>query len=370
MTEGNLSRGLAGLVSGMERMRHLGGSAMRGGDARRLLRPVGAFAGLGMLAGLPLVACGSVGSDEPETVAESVDLSGVTITVGSKDFTEQLILGQLTIQVLQAAGATMEDRTGLASTSAVRQALEAGAVDVYWEYTGTGWLAILGHQQPIADAAEQFEAVAEEDQQLNDISWVPPPAPADNTYALAIRSEVSDQDSDAYDEDLAAVRTLSDLRELVEQTPEKATLCVAAEFARRDDGLPGLEQTYGFEFPADGVSTLEQEGLIYPAVDSGRACNFGEVFRTDGRSQPLGLRLLDDDQNFFAVYNPTLTMRTALLEQYPELEELFAPIAAALDEATLQELNAAVDVDGRPVRDVAQEFLTDGEFLEPSQLSK
>jgi len=340
---------------------------MRSGEAQRLLREAlaGAFVTL-------LAACGSdstSGGDSTETVTEGIDLSGVQITVGSKDFTEQLILGQLTMQVLQAAGATVEDRTGLASTAAAREALEAGATDVYWEYTGTGWLVILDNKEPIANAEQQFDEVAAQDLRDNDIMCIAP-APANNTYALAVRDEVYDEDSADYDEDLAAVTTLSDLGTLIEQAPEKATLCVASEFAERSDGLPGLEQHYGFDFPDDGVQTLEQEDLIYPAVGSGRACNFGEVFRTDGRSPALGLQLLADDQDFFAVYNPALTMRAQLYQEYPELQDLFSPIAAALDDQTLQELNAAVDVDGRPVNDVVQEFLVDDEFLEPQGLTR
>lgn len=341
---------------------------MRRAEVPRLrLVVVACSAALGAVA-----ACGptSSGDGSPETVADSVDLTGARISVGSKAFTEQLILGQLTIQVLQATGATVEDRTGLATTSAAREALEAGATDLYWEYTGTGWLIILGHRQPVADPARQFEQVAAEDLRTNDIRWLGPPAPADNTYALAVREEVYDEQSEDYDEDLAAVTTLSDLGQLIQQSPEKATLCVASEFADRDDGLPGLEKAYGFDFPGDAVTTVEEEDLIYPAVDSGRTCNFGEVFRTDGRSSALGLPLLEDDKNFFAVYNPALTMQAELLEEYPELEDLFAPIAAALDEAALRQMSSAVDVDDRPIRDVVQEFLSENEFLTPQQLTR
>ena len=321
-----------------------------------------------------LAACGGAGAGggdtEDDTVVESVDLTGVQIAVGSKNFTEQEILGAITIEVLQAAGATVEDRTGQGSTAATREALIAGATDMYWEYTGTGWLVILGHEEPIADAQQQFDAVAKEDLQENDITWIAPPAPANNTYAIAVRSEVSDPDSEQYDEDLAQVETLSDLSDLVEQSPEKATICVASEFATREDGLPGLEQEYGFELPDDGVITLDQEDLIYAAVDKGNACNFGEVFRTDGRIDSLDLRLIKDDKNFFPLYNPALTVRTQLLEEHPEIKELFAPIAEQLDEETLQRLSTSVDVDGRPVNDVARDFLNEEGFLSPQQLNK
>jgi len=317
-----------------------------------------------------VAACGAGGSGDEDTVAESVDLSGVQITVGSKDFTEQKILGAMTIELLQAAGATVQDRTDLGSTAATREALMAGATDMYWEYTGTAWLLILGHKKPIQDAEQQFEAVAKEDLRENGIAWIAPPAPANNTFAVAVRSEVSDQQSEQYDQDLARVETLSDLSALVEQTPEKATICVAAEFANREDGLPGLEQAYGFKFPAAGVITLADEDLIYEAVDRGNACTFGEVFRTDGRIQAMDLRLIEDDKNFFPAYNPALTVRAQLLEEHPEIEELFAPLAERLDEPTLQRLTRAVDVDGRRVNDVAREFLEEEGFIPPNRLNK
>lgn len=319
---------------------------------------------------MALAACGSTGSTDDETVVEGVDLSGVEISVGSKNFTEQLVLGQLTIEVLQAAGATVQDRTGLPSTAVARKALTAGATDIYWEYTGTGWVVLLGHRKPIADPQQLFDAVAKEDLRKNDIKWLAPPAPANNTFALAIRGEVSDQDSEEYDEELAGVETLSDLAGLVQQSPEKATICVAPEFASRKDGLPGLEQAYGFKVPRGSVVTLAEEGLLYAAVDTGDACNFGEVFRTDARIGELDLRLIQDDKDFFPVYNPTLTMRSEFSTEQPEIEEMFAPIAAQLDDRTLRELNAAVDVDGRPVHDVVREFLEDEGFLSPQQLNK
>jgi len=322
----------------------------------------------GVLAGglmVSLAGCGdssSSGTGEPETVVDDVDLSGVEISVGSKDFTEQLILGQITIQVLQAAGATVEDRTGAGSTRAVRESLEAGATDMYWEYTGTGWLEILGHQQPVAGAQAQYDSVAEEDLQANGIRWLPP-APADNTYAIAV-SEQAPSDG------AGGVATLSDFGALVQQSPELATLCVASEFVERSDGLPGLEQAYGFGVPPDNLVTVDQEGLVYAAINQGQACAFGEVFRTDGRIASLDLRLLEDDKGFFPVYNPALTVRAELVDQYPELEAIFAEIASTLDAETLRELNTSVDVDDRPVRDVAQEFLEDEELLSPQQLTK
>ena len=124
---------------------------------------------------LTLAACGgddaggggSAGGGEGGT---DVDLSGVALSVGSKEFTEQLVLGQVVVQALEAAGADVEDKTNLTGTSVVRQALESGEIDLYYEYTGTGWITILGETEPVPGAQEQFDAVKEADA-ANDITW-------------------------------------------------------------------------------------------------------------------------------------------------------------------------------------------------------
>src|SRR5215218_10741947 len=188
---------------------------------------------LGLIAVLVMVAVGCGGGG----TSGKVDLSDANITVGSKEFTEQLILGQITIQVRENAGATVEDQTRLAGSVAARKALTSGQIDTYWEYTGTGWITYLGHTKPIPDRQKQFEAVAKEDLKKNDIMWLSPPAPANNTYTMAVRSEAHDK---------LGVKKLSDFKQLVEENPEEATVCVGTEFSTRDDGLPGMEKAYDF----------------------------------------------------------------------------------------------------------------------------
>lgn len=324
--------------------------------------------GLAVVLSVIATGCGDAASST-ENVTEGVDLSGLEITVGSKEFTEQEILGQIAIEVLRAAGANVEDQTGVGGTDAARQALTAGVIDAYWEYTGTGWLVHLGHENPIPDSQEQFQAVAEEDLEENNIRWLAPPAPANNTYTIAVRSEVFDQESEAYDEDLDGVRQISDLGQFIQENPEKATLCANSEFINREDGLPGVENAYGFEFPDENIIELNED-LVYQAVDEGEACNFGAVFKTDGRIDTLDLSLLEDDEDFFAIYNPSLTVRQEVYEEYPEIQELFAPISRELDTETLRRLNASVDVEGEPVREVARRFLEENGFLSSQQLTK
>jgi osmoprotectant transport system substrate-binding protein len=279
-------------------------------------------------------------------IADEFDLSGAEFRVGSKAFTEQLILGYIAIEALEAAGAATVDFTGLGGTGEVRVALEAGEIDLFWEYTGTGWLVHLGETEPVPGAEAQYEAVAERDLEENNIRWLAPAEP-NNTYAFAARQDIVEE----YD-----MQTLSDFGRLLEESPEDATICVTEEFAVREDGLPGMEAHYGFEFPSGNVTALDP-GVIYSETDRATTCKFGNVFATDGRIAALDFVVLEDDQEFFPVYQPAVNIREDVYQQHPDVGDLFAMIAAALDTDALQTLNARVDVDGEDERQVARDWL-------------
>ncbi len=275
--------------------------------------------------------------------------------VGSEAFTEQQVLGSITIQALEAADATVVDRTGLGGNEAVRQALEGGEIDLYWEYTATGWLVHLSQTRSITDPQEQYEAVAEQDREENGIRWLEP-APGNDTYAVAA-SEKTRQDLD--------VQNISDLARLVEERPEEATLCFNNDdgFRTRFDGLPGMERVYGFQFPEENLIEVSLDA-VYGAADEGEICNFGVVFTTSGFLRESGLQLLEDDEDFFSVYNPSLTIRGEMFEQYPQLRGLFAPISKKLDTKTLLDLNYAVEVEGKSPDAVARGWLRENGFVE------
>lgn len=310
----------------------------------RLLRLTAVLAGLSMIA-----ACGNESGGNGEGA-----LSGASLTVGSKEFTEQLILGQITVQVLEDAGASVTDQTGITGTTNVRTSLTSGEIDMYWEYTGTGWAELLGHEpdEAATEENELFEAVAAEDLEKNDVKWTAL-APVNNTYAIATSTEAA--------EDLG-VTTLSDYAELVNSSPADASLCAASEFIDRADGLPGLEAAYGFDLPEGAVTEVDL-GIIFTRVPQGSPCKFGEVFATDGRIPANEMVVLEDDKKFFVIYNLALTMNNDVYDQYPELEEIFTPIAEKLTTEELQQLNAQVDVDGLPVAQVAQKWLEDNSFI-------
>lgn len=272
------------------------------------------------------------------------ELSGASISVGGKDFTEQLVLCEMSVLALEDAGADVDNNCNLQGTVAAREALLAGEIDTYWEYTGTGWITHLGNAEPIQDSDEQFTAVAEADLEQNQIEWLPY-APFNNTYALAGNQATIEE---------TGFETISDLAE-ANNAGEPINICVESEFAVRNDGLPGLQEVYGTTFTPDQISELAT-GAIYSAT-GGDECQFGEVFITDGRIVEQDLTVLEDDLAFFPIYNPSPNVRAELLEEYPAVADVFAPISEALDNDTMTALNAQVDVDGETAEAVAQEWL-------------
>ncbi len=304
--------------------------------------------------------CGGGGGEDGVRIAgDQFRLSGTQrdaqFTVGSDAFTEQEVLGAITVKVLEAADATVIDRTGLGGNEAVRAALENGEIDMVWEYTATGWLVHLSETESITDPQEQYEAVAGQDLEENGIRWLEP-APGNDTYAIA-SSEQTRRD--------LGVENISDLARLAEERPEEATLCLNNDddFRTRFDGLPGLQRVYGFQFPEQNLVEMSLEA-VYGAVQDGEICNFGVVFTTSGFLQEANLRLLEDDKDFFAVYNPSLTIRQETFEQYPQLSEVFVPISRRLDTETLRRLNYQVEVEGETPGAVAERWLREEGFIE------
>ncbi len=305
-------------------------------------------------AALLLTGCGLQAATQytpaasPAAIQPLDGVEGDEVVVGSKNFTEQLVLGKIAVIALQVAGFDVVDRTNIPGSVPARQGMVNGEIDMEWEYTGTAWLSYLGESAPIADPQEQYVAVRDAEE-ANGLAWLPP-AEANNTYAFAVRSEAAAE--------LGGITTLSQIAEL---PVEERTFCVESEFASRNDGLVPMLETYGLELgapqgvPRDNIRTLDT-GAVYEATDQG-ACNFGEVFTTDGRITALDLTVLEDDRNFFPNYNVAPVLLTTTLEEHPELADLFAEITPLLTNDVLQDLNARVDVDGEDPGDVALEWM-------------
>jgi osmoprotectant transport system substrate-binding protein len=302
----------------------------------------------GLLAAGPMAFAAS--GDKP--LAQKVDLSGASFTVGSKEFTEQEILGQMTIDLLKAAGADVSDQTGLAGSNAARNALTSGKIDMYWEYTGTAWVSYLGHTTTNIKG-RLFKKVAKQDLQKHGIKWLKP-ARFNDSYVMLANPKIAKKYN---------LKTLSDLGPLIKKHADVATLCVGNEFFERDDGLRGLEKKYGWKFPRDNVSVI-QESLVYGQVAQGQRCNFGDGYSsTDGRIPHLHLVALKDNQHFFPPYYAALTMREKTFKKYPQLAKLFGPLAKALTQDTMISLNSKVDVQGEFPEQVAQQFLVKHHFI-------
>ncbi len=317
---------------------------------RRLTTAVGA----GLALALTLTACGGGSSSGASGGENAGTLDGANITVGSKDFDEQLVLGNITKLALANAGATVTDQINLGGTNVAREALTSGQIDTYWEYNGTAWISFFGNTKPIPDRQEQYQAVADQDLKENNLVWLKP-AEFNNTYALAFSTAAADQ--------LGNPKTLSDLATLIKEKPNEASLCVETEFNSRDDGLPGMEKAYGFKFPESQVTVLDT-ALVYTAAAKQDPCNFGEVFTSDGRVVGLDLTVLEDDKGFFPLYNPSPVFTKAIYDQYgPQLDAIFNPISAALTQDAINKMNAAVSVDLQRPEDVAKDWLTENGFI-------
>ncbi|MFF8912177.1 glycine betaine ABC transporter substrate-binding protein [Streptomyces sp. NPDC015032] len=304
------------------------------------------LAGCGLKSGSPLV-------DDvvPGSVGRGLPLKGASLTVTSKNFSENIVLGQMIGLVFKAAGAEVLDRTNLPGSISAREAIVKGDADAMYEYTGTGWITYLGHAKPIADPLEQWEAVRAADRK-NGVTWLPQ-STLDNTYALAISRKKNAQ---------YHLRTLSDVAALAKRNPSAVTICVENEFASRDDGLPGMQKAYGMSLPAGNIKKMDA-GIIYTQVSKSDSCLLGEVFTTDGRIKAMDLEVLVDDKHFFPNYNAAPVIHTRTFEKYPQIAELLDPVSRKLTTEVAQELNAKVDVDGQDPHEVAKDWLLREGFI-------
>ncbi|NLU66564.1 glycine betaine ABC transporter substrate-binding protein [Streptomyces sp. HNM0574] len=302
--------------------------------------------GCGLVSGSPMTDEVRPGSAAAGGAANR-PLEGAQLTVTSKEFTEQIILGQIMGLVFRAAGAEVVDRTSIQGSIGAREAVRSGAADAMYEYTGTSWITYLGHAKPVTDRREQFEAVRAEDRKEG-ISWLEP-STLNNTYALAVNQKARKK---------YGLETLSDVAALSRKKPEAMTVCVENEFASRDDGLNGMVKRYGMKLRPANLHRMSG-GLVYTQTAKGSPCTFGEVFTTDGRIKAMNLHVLEDDRHFFPNYDAAPEIHAATLRKHPEIAEVLAPVTRALNNEEAQKLNARVDVDGEDPHTVAEEWLVD-----------
>jgi osmoprotectant transport system substrate-binding protein len=323
----------------------------------RARRVAGLCLGLALCAVVP--GCGLESANafippaDPGRIKPVPALEGVEVTVGSKNFTEQLILGKMAEVIFEVLGAEVEDKTNLAGSVAVRQAQLSGEVEMAWEYTGTAWITYMGHTKPIPERIAQWKAVAKEDLKENGLVWLKP-APMNNTYAFATPVETQKK---------LGISSLSELKSI---PVEERTFCLESEFFSRSDGFKPMLEAYGMQLgrdvPPDNVTILDT-GVVYSVTDKGGVCNFGEVFTTDGRILALNLAVLQDDRQFFPLYNVAANFQKSFIDKYPQLRKVFGMVSRELTTKTMLELNAQVDVEGADPALVARDWLRQKGFV-------
>lgn len=268
-----------------------------------------------------------------------------TITIGSKNYTEQIILGNIYADMLEYyTDYNIERNLNLGSTQVTFLGLQNGGIDIYPEFTGTAYSSILGYTD-VVTKDEAFDIVKRDYEDLYGITWLPGMA-YNNTYAIAVRNDFAEKYN---------LEKVSDLKPYAKDMIISPTL----EFADRSDGLPGLEEAYGFDFgkvmPVDGSPR-------YTALDSG-ACDAVDAFTTDGLLNKFDFKILEDDLNFFPYYYACPVMKIEFAEEYPDVVETLKRLDGKITEDEMREMNYQVDVLGRDEETVAHEYLIESGLI-------
>lgn len=272
------------------------------------------------------------------------------VRVGSKIDTEGSLLGNLIIQALEAGGIRTENKVQLGNTKIVRGALTAGEIDIYPEYTGNGAFMFSVEKDPAwKDAKAGYEKVKALDFQANKIVWLEP-APANNTWAIAIRKDVATANK---------LKTLDDMGRWI-AGGGKFKLAASAEFIERPDALPAFQGAYGFKLKQDQLLTLaggDTTVTIKAAAEQTSGVNAAMAYGTDGPVAALGLVVLDDTKGVQPIYAPAPIVRAEVLDKHPKIRDLLAPVFRTLDGPTLQSLNARIALGGEDAKKVAASHL-------------
>jgi osmoprotectant transport system substrate-binding protein len=262
------------------------------------------------------------------------------LVVGSKNFTEQSILGELVAGWIERTTTIpVRRRLHLGGTFIAHQALIGGQIDLYVEYTGTALTAILEHP-PVADRDSVRRAVAAEYDRRWSLQWTPPLG-FENTFAILVRRSTADS---------LGLRTISDA---APHAPGWRP-GFGYEFTEREDGLRGLARTYGLRFGRD--PRLMDLGLLYRALASEQV-DLVAGNSTDGQIAALNLIMLEDDLHYFPPYEAAPVVRKDALEAYPQLGPALRELAGRIDTREMRALNRAVDVDGRDFREVVRDWI-------------
>jgi osmoprotectant transport system substrate-binding protein len=278
------------------------------------------------------------------------------IVVASKIDTEGALLGNMVALMIEAKGLPVERKIQLGPTNIVRAAILAGQIDLYPEYTGNG--ALFFHRESDSvwkNAATGYGAVKQLDRAANHLVWLEP-APANNTWVIAIRGDLPG---------FPARRCLNDLASYLAEGG-RFKLAASAEFVESPAALPAFEATYGFQLRSGQLLTLSggnTAATLRAAAEGISGVNAAMAYGTDGEVAALGLTALCDDKGAQIVYAPAPVVREPVSERHPEIAALLAPVFASLSLTTLQGLNARIAVAGEDAGSVASDYLKSQHFL-------
>ncbi|MFG0318298.1 MAG: glycine betaine ABC transporter substrate-binding protein [Planctomycetota bacterium JB042] len=273
------------------------------------------------------IAAGSAGANE-------------SIAIGSKNFTENRLLAEIMAQLVEAeTDLEVERRTNLGGTMVVFEALRQGEIDLYPDYTGTGWAIVLKEEERVTDPLRVYLRVRNEYERRFQIEWLDPFGFA-NSYAVAMREDVAER---------LGVTRVSELADV----DETLVAALSHEFLNREDGWPGLSAWYGL----DEVEVRGMEhGLAFEAIRSSSA-DLIDAWTTDGKLLKFDVRILADDRRFFPPYDCAPLARAETLARHPELRPVLDRLAFRIDDARMMALNHEVEVEGRAFEAVARDFL-------------
>ena len=266
------------------------------------------------------------------------------IVVGAKDFTEQYVLGNLISLLLQENGFRVEEKFGTAA-AITRAGLISGQIDLMPDYTGTASAVYFKYPEKINDPVKLYEMVKKDDLEQNNMVWLGRTS-FNNTYALAIKKDMIN----------TMGTSISSLSEYVNKDPQKVLIAVNHTFYEREkDGIFAMAEAYGMNILRKNVKAMDT-GLTYDAIDRDQV-DVAMVFGTDAKLRKFDLLVLEDDKNFFPIYNISIVVNKDILDKYPEIEKILLPITQLIDTDTMINLNYEVDGKGKPARMVAEEFL-------------
>ena len=289
-------------------------------------------------------------------LAISPVLAADKVVVASKIDTEGALLGNMIILMLEKGGIATENRTEFGPTPMVRKAIAAQQIDIYPEYTGNGAFFFGLADDPLwKDSSKGYQKVKELDLEANGVVWLTP-APANNTWAIAGRKDVTDKNK---------VYTLEDFARYVNDGG-KVKLAGSEEFVNSAAALPAFQKAYGFTLRKDQLLTLSGGNTAQTekaAAQGVNGVNFAMAYGTDGQLAALGLIVLEDTKAVQPVYEPAPIVRKEILDKYPKIEAILKPVFESLDLVTLQRLNARIQVEGVDAKEVARGYLKEKGFL-------